>query len=202
VGRIAEQVNALLTASIGFQQYFSIVDGDIERSASDPTEGRRLFRLPVYHVENLLIHESGILEVTRSMMGSKCPYGTVEEVSRDLRELVLSEAHLKSYAKSLLDARLAKLAKAASDAVYQQRGASSQHPEIPRYCEIEKEAKALLKSSVADGSWRSKCKGRDLLKAYCGQQGIKYEHFRNSLVARIETPPKALADIMGKILES
>jgi len=202
VRRIAEQVNTLLTVSIGFQQYFSIVDGDIERSESDPTEGRRLFRLPVYHVENLLLDENEILEVTRSMMGSKCPYTTAEEVSKYLQKLVLSEAHLKPYAKSLLDARLAKLAKDAYDAVYKQKSAPSQQPKIPEYFEIEEEAKKILESSFVDGSWRSKCKGRDLLKAYCGQQSLKYEHFRNLLISRMKTPPTALADIMSHILVS
>lgn len=202
VRRIAEQVNALLTASIEFQQYFSIVDGDIERFESDPTEGSRLFHLPVYHVENLLLDENEILEVTRSMMGSKCPYPTAEEVNKDLQKLVLSGTHLKPYAKSLLDARLAKLAKDAHDTVYKQKSAPSQQPKIPEYSEIEEEAKKVLESSLADGSWHSKCKGRDLLKAYCGQHGLKYEHFRNSLIARIKTPPEALADIMDKILKS
>lgn len=201
VRRTAEQVNALLTASIGFQQYFSIVDGDIDRFESDPTEGNRLFRLPVYHVENLLLDENEILEVTRSMMASQCPYTTAEDVSKDMQKLVLSDAHLKSYTRSLLDAKLAKLAKDASDAVYRHTNTPSQQLKIPKYSEVEEEARKVLESSLVDDSWRSKCKGRDLLKAYCGQQGLKYEHFRNSLIARIETPPKALADIMDKTLK-
>jgi len=126
-------------------------------------------------VENLLLDDNRILEVTRSMTGSKCPYTTVEEVSEDLRKLVLSKAHLKSYARTLFDARLFKLAKDASDAVYKQKSAPSQQPKIPEYCEIEEEAKKILESSLMDGTWRSKCKGRDLLKAYCDQQGIKYD---------------------------
>jgi predicted ATPase len=102
VRKTAEQVNALLTASIGFQQYFSIVDGDIERFESDPTKGKRLFRLPVYHAENLLIDENEILEATLSMMGSKCPYTTPGDVKKDLEKLVFSDVHLKPYAKVLL----------------------------------------------------------------------------------------------------
>lgn len=63
VRKIAEQVNALLTESITFQQYFSIVDGDIERLESDPTKGRRLFHLPISCGEP--INEDEILEVNR-----------------------------------------------------------------------------------------------------------------------------------------
>ncbi|GAG30300.1 unnamed protein product, partial [marine sediment metagenome] len=99
----------------------------------------------------------------------------------------------------LLDARIAKLAKDASDAVYKHSRLEQHRIE---YSEVEEEAKKILKSSLVDDSWRSKCKGRDLLKAYCGKHGLRYEHFRNSLIARIETPPKALADIMAKILKS
>lgn len=198
VRKIAEQVNTLLTTSMGFQHYFSIVDGDIERFKSDPTDGRRLFHLPVYHVENLLIDENKIFEVTRSMIGSGCPYSSADEVSKDLQKLVLSETHLKPYTKALWDARLAKIAKDAYDAVYKQQTVSLT-PQT--FSEIEEEAKKVLEPAVADGTWRAKCKGRDLLKAYCGQHGLKYEHFRNLLIDRIETPPEALADIMSRILK-
>jgi hypothetical protein len=68
--------------------------------------------------------------------------------------------------------------------------------------DIEAEAKTILKAALADGSWRAKCKGRDLIKAFCNQHGLKYEHFRNLLISRIKTPPKALAEIMIHILES
>ena len=202
VRKTAEQVNALLTTSMGFQQYFSIVDGDIERVESDPTEGRRLFRLPVYHVENLLLNDKEILEVTRSMKGSKCPYNTADDVSKDLQKLVLSEAHLKPYARALLDARIAKAAKEAYDAVFQNRADSTVQSARVEFSDIEAEARAILKSTLENDTWRAKCKGRNLLKAYCGQHGLKYEHFRNLLIDRIKTPPKALADIMDHILKS
>lgn len=202
VRKIAEQVNELLTVSTGFQQYFSIVDRDIKRFDLESMKGERLFRLPVYHVENLLLDENEILEVTRSMMGSACPYATGEEVCKDLQKLVLSGIHLKPYTKALLDARLAKMAKDAYDAVYNQKRSSSTAPKVLEYREVEQEAKQLLESSLADGTWRCKCKGRDLLKAYCSQHGLKYEHFRNLLISRMKTPPKALADIMSQILAS
>ena len=201
VRKTAEQVNALLTTSMGFQQYFSIVDGDIERVESDPTKGRRLFRLPVYHVENLLLNDKEILEVTRSMKGSKCHYNTADDVSKDLQKLVLSEAHLKPYARALLDARIAKAAKEAYDAVFQNRANSTVQSARVEFSDIEAEARAILKSTLENDTWRAKCKGRNLLKAYCGQHGLKYEHFRNLLIDRIKTPPKALADIMGHILK-
>ncbi len=202
VRRTAERVNALLAESTGFQEYFSIVDGDIERFEPDPTEGKRLFRLPVYHVENLLLDEGEILEVTHSIMRRKCPYTTEEGVISDLKKLILSETHLKPYTRALFDARLAKIAKDAYDAVYKRQTAPSTPHTIPEFPEIEEEAKEILKSAIENDTWCSECKGRDLLKAYCGQHGLKYEHFRNMLIGRIKTPPKELAEIMSNILKS
>jgi predicted ATPase len=118
VRRTAERVNELLATSVGFQQYFSIVDKDIDRGDEDPSCGDRLFRLPVYHVENLLLSDEKILEVTRTMLGSKCPYKTVDEVTADLKELVFSDIHRKPFVKSMLDAKIATVAKQAYDTVY------------------------------------------------------------------------------------
>jgi len=197
VRKIGEYINTLLTRSMGFQQFFSIVDGDIDRVEPDPTEGRRLFRLPVYHVENLLLDENEILEVTRLLWRAKCPYTTADDVIEDLKDLVFSDTHLKPYTKALLDSRLAKMAKDAYDAVYKRKTAPST---ILEYSEIEEEARKMLKSAIANGTWHAKCKGRDLLKAYCRKHTLKYEHFRNLLIARISTPPKELTDIMNHIL--
>lgn len=202
VRKTAELVNALLTVSTGFQQYFSIVDGDIKRFEEDPTGGSRLFHLSVYHVENFLINEIEILEVTRQMIGAKCPYCKEEEVSEELKRLILSDTHLKPYTKAILNARIAEKAKEASDRVFKASDNKSMTLDKIEYSEIEKEAKIILEDAIKDETWRSKCKGRDLLKAYCGNLGIKYEHFRNILINRIQTPPKGLAEIMEKILSS
>lgn len=197
VRKTAEQVNVLLTTSIGFQQYFSIVDRDIERSEPDPTQGKRLFQLPVYHVENLLLNENEILEVTRSMKSTSCPYTSTGEVEGSLKQLMLSDAHLNAYAGALLDARIARVARDAHDAVCKKKAVT-----LPRleFDEVKVEAKKILESALADNTWRAKCKGRELLKAYCGKHGLKYEHFRNLLISRIKTPPVALIPIMDQIL--
>jgi hypothetical protein len=202
VRKTAEQVNELLETSVGFQQYFSIVDGDIERFESDPTKGKRLFRLPVYHIENLLLDEREIFEVTRSMLSSQCRYSTIDEVSNDLKKLVLSDSHVKPYAKALFDARLAKTAKDAYDAVFKNQANSAISFSSLKFSEVEKEARDVLQSAIDNDTWRGKCKGRDLLKAYCKLHGFRYEHFRNLLISRIKTPPKALDEIMEQILRN
>ena len=55
VRNTSEKVNYLLSSGIGFQQYFSIIDGDIER-ATDPPPGGRLFKLPDYVHEAWFIY--------------------------------------------------------------------------------------------------------------------------------------------------
>jgi hypothetical protein len=204
VRKTAEQVNALLTTSIGFQQYFSIIDKDIERLELDPTSGKRLFRLPVYHVENLLLDADKIFEVTRSFMLSRCPYQNAKEVDDDLKKLVLSETHLKAYAKALRDARVAKIAKEAYDSVYQ--GTDYQPQAIPKFSDILQEAQQVLQGALEKDTWRGDCKGRDLLKAYCSQdhirQSFKYDQLRNLLISKIENPPKEIEGIISQILNN
>ena len=198
VRKTAERVNDLLTLSTGFQQYFSIVDGDIERAASDPTAGKRLFRLPVYHVENFLLDECDIFEVTRASMRNKCPYSSASEVTQALKKLLLSDPHLKPFTKALLDAEIAKFAKTIQDAVFK---GQSPPTTPPQFSEVETQAKVKLQAALDNGSWRAECKGRDLLKAYCGEVNLNYEQFRNLLIARMKTPPQALAVIMAQILK-
>lgn len=198
VRKTAEQVNALLTSSTGFQQYFSIIDKDIERLEPDPTSGKRLFRLPVYHVENLLLDANSIFETTRSLKLSNCPYKDHIEVLDELKQLVLSETHLNSYAKALRDARYAKIAKEVIDAIYQGK-ALPEDSDIPKFSEFQKEARIMLQSALTDDTWIAKCKGRDLLKAYCKKNDIRYKDLRNLLISKIDAPPRGLEGIMSQI---
>ena len=202
VRQISEKVNKLLTASTGFQQYFSIIDGDIDRFEPDPTEGKRFFRLPVYHVENLLINENEIYEATKSMLGSGCKYNSPEEVKEELIKQLTSGSHLKSFTKALIDAKIAKTAKEAYDATFKNQDGRTITFEHYTFLEIEEKAQNILQSAINDDTWRAKCKGRELLKAFCGQNNIRYEHLRNILISRCSTPPKEISDIMNVILNS
>jgi len=66
---------------------------------------------------------------------------------------------------------------------------------------VEKDSKELLEKSIEDGTWKSKCKGRALIKAYCSKHSIRYEHFRNLLISKINEPPEDLKNIMNQILK-
>lgn len=195
---IAERVNALLSSSITFQDYYSIVDGDIERPDSPGAPGNRLYKLPVYHVENFLLDAAAVLAALQDMLASACPYQSVQDVEVKLKELVLTDAHIISYAKALLDARIAKLAKDMTDALY--RGDPAPNTAVPTFDAIKAQAVTALRQAIDEDTWRSRCKGREVLKALAHEHGIKYTHLRNCVIAKLTDVPAGLADIMGRIL--
>ncbi|MCP4251261.1 MAG: AAA family ATPase [bacterium] len=195
---IAERVNAVLSSSITFQDYYSIVDGDIERPDNPGVPGNRLYKLPVYHVENFLLDATAVWAALRDLLASSCPYQTVQDAEAKLKRIVLTDAHLKAYAKALLDARIAKLAKDVTDALY--RGQSPPDTKLPTFDHMKGEATTALGQAIVDGTWRSRCKGREVLKALAHEHGIKYVHLRNCVIAKLTEVPAGLADIMGRIL--
>jgi predicted ATPase len=93
VRKTAERVNDLLSTSMEFQHFYSIVDGDIERALAAPAalSGTRLFQLPVYHVENFLLKDDAILSAVRDMLGSQAPFRSPADIEAALRALVLSD---------------------------------------------------------------------------------------------------------------
>jgi hypothetical protein len=200
VRKTAERVNSLLTMATGYQQFYSIVDRDIDRAEADPTNGTRLFRLPFYHIENVLLEENAILSTTMMMLGRKCPYQNPTQVADTLKQLVLDDSHLHSYSRAILDARLASCAKAAYDSVYQRSRIAQETGKIPTFEECQQEARTHLQSALLNDRWKAEAKGRDLIRAYCHRLGINYEHFRNSLIACLAKPPSGLAEIMNQIL--
>jgi len=196
VRKTAERVNTLLSTSIGFQEYYSIVDGDIERAEIQSAPGR-LFKLPVYHIENVLLDANVIFAVTKEMLGPTCPLKQPDDVTAKLKELLLDDHHLKPYTRALYDARIANCAKTAYDSVYKRQ------PEtvtLPTFEAVEKEALKLLREAIDSGTWMTNCKGRELLKAYCHCFTLTYLHFRNSVIARMTEVPSILRNIMGAIL--
>ena len=156
--KTAERVNELLTTESGFQFFYSIVDGDIDRSASDPTNGSRLFRLPVYHVENFLLEEEPVFRATRAMLGTACPFKDATEAGRALTEGLLNDVHLKPFTRALLDAKLDGLAKKAHDAVYSK--SASEPVQRPEYSSVEREARAILTEAIAKNEWKAAIRRR------------------------------------------
>lgn len=205
VQSVAEKVNVLLTESFGYEQFYSIIDGDYKRLEEDPTNGTRLFALPLYHVENLLLDSEMIFRVLKRLKGSACQYSKAEEITDDLRRLVLSENHINPFAKSAFDYEVASLNKDIRDRLYKAKSGEVIEINIkkPNFNQILISAKKELEISLEDDFWRKKCKGRDLLYAFCGLNKINYRDFRNLLISEFDAnnPPKELRDIMQNIVE-
>jgi len=198
VRKTAERVNELLTSSITFQQYYAIIDGDIERSIDPPLTGR-LYKLPVYHVENFLLDSRVILEVCKEMLRANCPYAVHDDVTRMLKTIILEDNHLNAFTNALREAKWATLAKQVCEGLY--NGNSYQMPKL-EFCTVKSEAKQLLEKSISTDEWRSKCKGREVLKAFCSKHQVKYEIFRNLILSKMASPPEGLSTIMDRILNS
>jgi hypothetical protein len=112
--------------------------------------------------------------------------------------LVMEDSHLLPYTKAVLDAEIGKLSKKAHDAVFSGK-THGLELNVPQFDATKITAKRQLERAVKDGTWMSKVKGRDLLKAYCACHGPKYEHFRNSLIASFGEAPMGFGQIIDTI---
>jgi predicted ATPase len=195
----SEKVNKLLSSVGTFQEFYSIIDADIERLTSPETNGR-LFKLPVYHVENFLLDIDIIFQLTQDLLLDKCPYTTVADVEKKLIELLNSNGHLLPLTKAVFDATVANKAKEAWDFVYKKDSAGLNNLSFPSFDTIKNHTISKIDNAVANNSWKSICKGRDLLKAFCSLHGFKYEQFRNLIISKFKSPPKGLQSIIEQIL--
>jgi len=152
------------------------------------------------HIENLLLDERALFEATRNLSGSKNLYSNPNGILIDLQTLLLEAIHLRPFARALLDARVASMAKQAWDAV--RNGTTEELRDLvkPQFDQIEEEGRQIMQQAIADDTWKAKCKGRDLLKAYCAKHGFRYEHFRNLTISRMEQTPQPLQHIMDQVL--
>lgn len=195
IQKTAERINLLLEHPTTFQQYYAIVDGDFK---SKKVEDRsRLFFLPVYHIENFLLDEVAILKTTQQLMRNRCTYKDTSEITKNLKELVLHDSHIRDYAGSMLHYQLNSIANNLAEKIRTSK--DLQVPPMPDFNSILPQAKNILEKSIVDEMWKSRCKGRKILKLYCGQISQDYESFRNVLIENIKQIPKQLAEIIGKI---
>ncbi|WDF79105.1 AAA family ATPase [Mucilaginibacter sp. KACC 22773] len=195
---VSDKVFYLLEQGDGFQQFYCIIDGDIENrhQATD-----RLFKLPVYHVENYLLEEVCILKVCRMLLGAKSAVETVADVTAKLHEAVMSDQHLRSYTRSLLDSQIYAQAENAKNLIFQGKFEDLKNIEKIHFESLMNNSKVIMEQCLKDGSWKQKCKGRDVLKEFCRNNQLKYEQLRNALIYNIGTPPPDLAVIIREIVE-
>lgn len=202
-------------------QFFSITDRDSGTTAKS-TSGN-IFSWDVYHIENYFLESKFIARVLSSLnMGATL---TEEAITDELRQCA------QDTLPQLIRHELAEGANAALVGAINTgtdpKGAdlSNQlHQSISRsllrlteVCNTTL-AKATLDSqesqlreryteSLADGTWISKCRGRDVLKRFAGKYApsVSYEVFRNLLLAQMKDhdyQPPGMALVVEKILST
>jgi predicted ATPase len=198
--KTSERVNSLLSATGTFQEFYSIIDADIERP-TDPEMSSRLFRLPVYHVENFLIDPEIIYDVIKKLLLDKCPYSSADDVNSSLVDLLKDDTHLLPFTRAILDASVARKAKEAWDCVYKKDSASLSKITFPDFEIMRDTACKKLDDSIQKNRWMTICKGRDLIKAFCCKHSLKYEQFRNLIISELHEPPEELRKIISQITD-
>lgn len=197
--RTSERVNSLLSSAGTFQEFYSIIDADIERPTT-PRTPNRLFRLPVYHVENFLIDPTAIYEAANKVLLDDLRYSSIDDVEKCLIDLIKKDSHLLPFTKAIFDAAVAKKAKEAWDHVYKRDSEALTEMTFPVFKEIQGQAIVKLNKAIQDGTWHAVVKGRDLLKAFCAKHALNYEQFRNLLISELVDPPRGLRSIISHIL--
>jgi len=188
-----------LLSSVGtFQEFYSIIDADIERLVTPEVTGR-LFKLPVYHVENFLLDTNIIFQLAKNLLLDKCPYKHVEDIEEKLINLLKDDHHLLPFTRAVFDAAVANKAKEAWDFVYKKDSTGLTSLSFPIFDEMKKQAILRIDESIVNGSWKTTCKGRDLLKAFCSLHGFNYEQFRNLIISKLESPPRELQNIINQM---
>jgi predicted ATPase len=201
-------------------KFFSITDRDSDSSSSSPSS-KNMFSWDVYHIENYFLEPKFIAKVLSSLqVGSSL---TEEQIWDELRQCAedtlpqLIRHDLAEFANNSLlqvidtgtDPKAANLA-----GVLFQSVTSS----IDRINDIyrtklneealgqhETQARGKYVESIADGSWVSRMKGRNILKRFVGKHAssVSYEVFRNLLLSQMKDQghrPSGMDSVIRKIL--
>lgn len=200
-------------------KFYAITDKDTE-DEDDLGEAVNQFTWDVYHIENYLLDVSIITEVIRSLkVGSEVlelqVAAWLEDAARDVVPVVLvhrMRAWVNSHIVRCIDLGFAPdtatIGRDLSSAVVRSAGRvtkvvtdSLSEDSIVAH---EQRLRAEVNLSIADGSWRAKLPGREILKKFIqiAEVPVKYEIFRNLLLSKMadkNLKPQGMAEIIGRI---
>jgi predicted ATPase len=199
-------------------KFFAICDRDSD-VASQPAVN--FYSWDVYHVENYLLEPEFIVRVLSALDIKNVP--TAEMVGDELRECAretlpqMLRHDLSEFANHALlkcidlgtDPRLEDVASELSKAVSRSidKILKAQEAAISQDNLVQEVGRRLEKyeTSLADGTWVSIFRGRDILRRFVGKHAnrVSYEVFRNLLVSRMAEDgfqPKGMRDVIDGIL--
>lgn len=183
-------------------KFYAITDMDSDGpSETTSTVGR--FQWDVYHIENYLIHDQFIADVLNSLgMTDSYTVATVEskftEAARKVVPAVLIQK-LRTFVNSHLVGCIdlgfppesltigKELFAAASRSAERTARLIEGELSEARLLEAEQSFRTEIEGSFADGTWRKKLPGRDILKQFTAIVGspVGYEVLRNLIVSRM-----------------
>jgi energy-coupling factor transporter ATP-binding protein EcfA2 len=199
---------------------FSIVDRDSEEDASHSVEHR--FVWDVYHVENYLLHSGYIRAVLESLaLGGPLP--TELEVEHSLKAAaertiptmvrIRLEQFVQEKIRRSMEVRIdpnttspaAHLVTAARRARERLNEVVAVDLEDTVLLAHESSVKTELRQAIEDETWKSRFRGRDILKRFANDVriGIPFERFRNLIVNRMRQDgyqPPGMTTVINSIL--
>lgn len=203
-------------------KFFAITDSD---SDSMPVSSKSVnfFSWDVYHIENYFLipqHISKVLSalnigrsLTEDEIWDELRLAAQESLPQLIRQEMASFANQKLIGSinTATDPRAADL----SSALFQATSRSFEKLKAVYEDELssaslqkkELEFKDKYMQSLADGTWASKVRGRDILRRFAGKYapGVKYESFRNLLISQMKDSgykPAGMNSVVQKILSA
>ncbi|PIQ21723.1 MAG: hypothetical protein COW65_07400 [Cytophagales bacterium CG18_big_fil_WC_8_21_14_2_50_42_9] len=203
-------------------RFYSIVDKDFW--GNELVDSHRRFCWDVYHIENYLLEPSIIQEVMRSLvLGNNIP--SEEEINLSLKSC--AEATINNIARMKMEyfvnSKLVGCISTKFDPKFPsasgfREAAERSFDNLKDVLDLlsteylsseEKRIKDEFNLAIADGSWKSKLRGRDILKEFVARNnkelGVPYEKFRNLIINRMRDAnfcPNGMSKVIDTILTS
>ncbi|WP_162234266.1 AAA family ATPase [Novosphingobium sp. Leaf2] len=201
--------------------FYAIVDRDFENPENSNDAVVKTFSWDVYHIENYLLDENAISHVVSSLSlsGVTTPEKVIEELRSAARETVpfAVRYRVNSYVSQQLIRAIdlssnpaagdftKEILNAADRSLKRLSGLREGPLSDDAVRAAEQSVTDEIETAFADGSWRSRLPGRDILKAYAGRlaNGISYETLRNMILTRMADTnqrPSGMATVIDQIV--
>jgi len=183
-------------------KFYAIIDSDSE-GATDKTKGVNRFEWDVYHIENYLLHSQIIADVLNSLtLTDKNTAANIEsKLNTAARQVVPSMLvhRMRAYVNSKIVGAISlgfppetltigkELHDAANRSATKINALISNTLSEASLVEKEQSFRTEYEKCFADGTWKKKLPGREILKRLVDLEGITtgYEIFRNLIVTRM-----------------
>lgn len=201
-----------------YTKFFAITDSDYD-IVEGSTESIRLFRWPVYHIENFLLDSDIIARVVSNLYPNPLSPDEILDTLRDCARSCISKAvrhHIVGIASKYLTSSINLSFDPAAENVASEVFAAAERSRdravglfdgplsVDALTKEEAEIRQSFQLSIDDGSWISRLPGRDILKAYSNRlpNGISHETLRIMIVNRMaeeKIVPPGMREVIEQI---